>query len=260
MQLALYQVDAFASKVFAGNPAAVVPLDGWLDDATMQAIATENNLSETAFTVRKSDGVFDLRWFTPAAEVDLCGHATLGAAFVLFRIGAAKGGAVAFDTRSGRLGVRKDGDRMVMDFPVVEQRPAEPEAALLKGLGSQPLELYAGTDLLAVFGSEAAVRALNPDMGVLARLKTRGVIVTAPGERADFCSRFFAPGVGVPEDPVTGSAHCQMTPYWAKRLGKNALSAHQVSARGGELRCTLKGTRVEIAGTAVPYLEATITI
>ncbi|MBM3483805.1 MAG: PhzF family phenazine biosynthesis protein [Alphaproteobacteria bacterium] len=260
MQLALYQVDAFASKVFAGNPAAVVPLQGWLDDATMQAIATENNLSETAFTVRKSDGDFDLRWFTPAAEVDLCGHATLGAAFVLFRTGAAKGATVAFDTRSGRLGVRKDGDLLVMDFPLVEQRPVEPEDALIQGLGRRPLELFAGTDLLAVYGSEAEVRALNPDMAVLGRLKTRGVIATAPGERADFCSRFFAPGVGVPEDPVTGSTHCQLTPYWAKRLGKATLSAHQVSARGGELRCTLKGARVEIAGTAVPYLDATITI
>lgn len=259
MKLALYQVDAFASKVFAGNPAAVVPLEAWLDDATMQAIATENNLSETAFTVRKSGG-FDLRWFTPAAEVDLCGHATLGAAFVLFRTGLATGETIAFNTRSGRLGVRREQGLLIMDFPVVEQRPIDVPPALVQGLGARPLEVHAGTDLMAVYGSEAEVRALEPDMGVLATLKTRGVIVTSAGATADFCSRFFAPRVGVPEDPVTGSAHCQLTPYWAKRLGKTALTAHQVSARGGELRCTLKGARIEIAGTAVPYLEATVTI
>lgn len=259
MQLKLYQVDAFASKVFAGNPAAVVPLEAWLDDATMQAIATENNLSETAFTVRKSGG-FDLRWFTPAAEVDLCGHATLGAAFVLFEIGAASGEAIAFDTRSGRLGVRREGGLLVMDFPVVPSRQVEPPAALVKGLGRVPLETWSATDLMAVYGSEAEVRGMNPDMGALATLETRGVIVTAPGVAADFCSRFFAPRFGVPEDPVTGSAHCQLTPYWAKRLGRDALSAHQVSARGGELRCVLRGERVEIAGTAVPYLAAMITI
>ena len=259
MQLKLYQVDAFASHVFAGNPAAVVPLDSWLDDAVLQAIATENNLSETAYTVPEGAG-YRLRWFTPSAEVALCGHATLGTAYVLFKNGLAKGEAIAFETRSGRLGVRREGDELVMDFPAVPCRPVEPPSALIEGLGCRPVEFYAGPDYMAVLRSEDEVRAVRPKFRALEALDLRGVIVTARGRRADFCSRFFAPKVGVPEDPVTGSAHCQLTPYWSQKLGKNDLRAHQVSARGGELRCVERGKRIEIAGRVVPYLDAMITI
>ncbi len=259
MQLELYQVDAFASRVFQGNPAAVVPLGAWLDDATLQAIATENNLSETAYAVPEGAG-YRLRWFTPAAEVDLCGHATLGAAYVLFGQGMARGDALHFETRSGRLTVRRDGDQLVMDFPAVGAAPSAAPQALIEGLGLVPAQVFAGPDYMAVLGSEDQVRALKPDMRALARLDLRGVIVTAPGRKADFCSRFFAPKLGVPEDPVTGSAHCQLTPYWSTRLGKKELRAHQVSARGGELRCVDRGPRVEIAGRVAPYLAATITI
>lgn len=259
MQLRLYQVDAFASRVFAGNPAAVVPLETWLGEDVLQAIATENNLSETAYTVPEGER-FRLRWFTPGAEVDLCGHATLGTAYVLFKLGTAKGETVAFETRSGTLTVRRAGDDLVMDFPAVPSAPVEPPRALVEGLGRTPREVLAGPDYMAVFESEGEVRALKPNMRALELLDRRGVIVTAPGRSADFCSRFFAPRVGVPEDPVTGSAHCQLTPYWSRRLGKTALVAHQVSARGGELRCVERGQRIEIAGRVAPFLDATITI
>jgi PhzF family phenazine biosynthesis protein len=259
MQLRLYQVDAFASRVFAGNPAAVVPLDSWLDDVTLQAIATENNLSETAYTVPEGGG-FGLRWFTPNAEVDLCGHATLGTAYVLFRTGMAKGERVSFETRSGTLAVTRDGEALAMDFPAVPSEPIEPPAALIEGLGASPRETLAGTDYMVVLDGEDAVRGLRPNMRALERLDRRGVIVTAKGRDADFCSRFFAPRFGVPEDPVTGSAHCQLTPYWARKLGKKELTAHQVSARGGELDCVDRDARVEIRGRVAPYLDGTITI
>lgn len=259
MTLKLYQVDAFASRVFAGNPAAVVPLEAWLDDAVLQAIATENNLSETAYTVPEGEG-YRLRWFTPAAEVDLCGHATLGAAYVLFANGIAKGDRVRFETRSGKLNVVRKSDVLVMDFPAVPSRQVEAPAALIEGLGCRPTALFAGTDYMAVLGSEDEVRALRPNFRALEALDLRGVIVTAPGREADFCSRFFAPKFGVAEDPVTGSAHCQLTPYWSQRLGKKELRAHQVSARGGELQCVDRDARIEIAGRVVPYLDATITI
>lgn len=259
MQLRLYQVDAFASRVFAGNPAAVVPLDAWLDDATLQAIATENNLSETAYTVPEGDG-FRLRWFTPNAEVDLCGHATLGTAYVLFSTGMATGERVSFETRSGTLVVTRDGEALAMDFPAVPSQPIEPPSALIEGLGVAPREALAGTDYMAVLDGEDAVWGLRPNMRALERLDRRGVIVTAPGRAADFCSRFFAPRFGVPEDPVTGSAHCQLAPYWARKLGKKELTAHQVSARGGELYCVDRGARVEITGRVAPYLDAMITI
>ncbi|MGD9537075.1 MAG: PhzF family phenazine biosynthesis protein [Alphaproteobacteria bacterium] len=259
MRLKLYQVDAFANRVFAGNPAAVVPLDAWLDDATLQAIATENNLSETAYTVPEGGG-FRLRWFTPSAEVELCGHATLGTAHVLFATGAATGERVTFETLSGRLVVARAGEMLVMDFPAVPSTPIDTPVALVEGLGMVPVETLAGTDYMTVLADEGAVRALRPNMRALEKLDRRGVIVTARARDADFCSRFFAPRFGVPEDPVTGSAHCQLAPYWAKKLGKAALTAHQVSARGGELRCVDRGNRVEIRGRVAPYLDATITI
>jgi PhzF family phenazine biosynthesis protein len=267
MKLVQYQVDAFAEHVFEGNPAAVCPLDSWLDDELMQAIAAENNLSETAFFVPSGDG-FHLRWFTPKAEVRLCGHATLASAHVLFDILGYSGEAIAFETLSGTLTVaRKDG-ALAMDFPAIVAKPCPTPAALSEALGRAPLEVLAADDYLAVFDSEATVRALAPDMGKLASLDLRGVCVTAAGggasgadgagETIDFVSRFFAPKYGVPEDPVTGSAHCKLTPYWAARLGKTRLHAKQVSRRGGRVLCELRGDRVILSGTAVTFMRGEI--
>lgn len=259
MRIPLYQVDAFAGRPFEGNPAAVCPLDEWLPDEVMQSIALENNLSETAFFVAGEDG-YAIRWFTPAAEVDLCGHATLASAWVLFnRLGFA-GGVLRFSSRSGPLEVARDGDRLVLDFPAQPPRSCAIPDGLADALGAKPVECLENVDLLTVFDDAKTIRALQPDMARLAALDYRGVIVTAPGGGYDFVSRFFGPAVGVPEDPVTGSAHTKLTPYWAGRLEKRDLRARQVSPRGGDLRCSLRGDRVLIAGTAVPYLEAWITL
>lgn len=256
--LPLYQVDAFASQPFQGNPAAVVPLPEWPEDSLLQAIAAEQNLSETAFIV-DGDGDWELRWFTPATEVDLCGHATLAAAHVLFEHLGARGDALCFSTRSGPLRVRREQAGLVMDFPAVASTPCQPPPALVAGLGLTPAHTLAGTDYLAVLADAAAVAALQPDLGQLARLNRRGIIVTASGSdhgdgRYDFVSRFFGPAVGVPEDPVTGSAHCQLAPYWAGRLGRERLLARQLSARGGDVHCTLLGDRVALRGQAVTWL------
>jgi PhzF family phenazine biosynthesis protein len=255
----LYQVDAFASEVFGGNPAAVCPLPAWLDDGVMQAIAAENNLSETAFFVGEN-GRYHLRWFTPRAEVKLCGHATLASAFVIFTQLGYEGETVSFDTLSGRLKVRRDGDLLVMDFP--SYPPVEdddPPAALLLGLGAQPSSvLQGGEDYIAVYEDEAVVRDLRPRLERFEELGVRGVAVTAPGNQVDFASRFFAPLHGIPEDPVTGSLHSALTPYWAARLGKTSLHAHQLSARGGELWCELRGDRVAISGHAALYMEGRV--
>jgi predicted PhzF superfamily epimerase YddE/YHI9 len=259
MNIPIYQIDAFTSSVFGGNPAAVCPLERWLDDATLQAIAAENNLAETAFFVPQGQG-YALRWFTPTIEVDLCGHATLASAFVIFGELDPARAAVTFATRSGDLTVRRDGELLVMDFPALAPEPCAPPEALLAGLDAVPREVFAAMDYLAVYDSEDQVRALRPDMALLARLDRRGVIATAPGLRADFVSRFFAPAAGVPEDPVTGSAHCTLTPYWSQRLGKQRLRALQVSARGGELFCEDRGARVTIAGQAVKFLQGTIVL
>jgi predicted PhzF superfamily epimerase YddE/YHI9 len=259
MRLNLYQVDAFTSRVFGGNPAAVVPLDAWLPDATLQAIALENNLSETAFFVKEGEG-YRLRWFTPAQEVDLCGHATLASAYVLFHHLARGLQRVEFASRSGPLKVAREGEWLVMDFPSRPPRAFTPPLELAQVLGASPREVLVSRDWVAVFDSEAQVRELKPDLMRLAQLDTFAVTVTAPGQEVDFVSRFFAPRVGVPEDPVTGSAHCSLVPYWAKRLGKTRLSARQVSARGGELRCEEREDRVHIAGQAVLYLEGVITL
>lgn len=257
VKLKQFQVDAFASRAFEGNPAAVCPLESWLDDAVMQAIAAENNLSETAFFVPAGAG-FALRWFAPLCEVDLCGHATLATAHVLYAHLGYTAPTVSFSTRSGELVVRRQGAALQMDFPV--RRPSRREApeALLRGLGARPVEVWAADDYVAVFDSEAAIRAIAPDYVALAQLDLRGVCVTAPGADVDFVSRFFAPRVGIPEDPVTGSAHCSLAPYWADRLGKPVLSARQVSRRGGSLLCTLAGERVLLAGRAVTFMEAEI--
>ena len=257
MKLKQYQVDAFASRAFEGNPAAVCPLDSWLDDDLMQAIAEENNLSETAFFVVSGEG-FALRWFTPVAEVDLCGHATLAAAHVIFDIMGFAKPVITFATRSGELHVQRRGPLLEMDFPSTPAAPCAIPAVLIAGLGGQPLEVLADDDYLAIFASEAEVRAIKPDHGSLSQLDLRGVIVSAPGIEVDFVSRFFAPKYGVPEDPVTGSAHCILTPYWAGRLGKNTLTARQVSKRGGNLGCVLKGDRVLLSGSAITVMESEI--
>ena len=259
MKIPLYQIDAFTGRLFGGNPAAVCPLEDWLDDATMQAIARENNLSETAFFIDRGD-YHDLRWFTPASEVDLCGHATLATAFLLLDELGVGGDVVHFETRSGRLTVRRDGDRLAMDFPAAPPEPCAEPDGLAAGLGRAPDAVLAAAQYLAVFSTEAEVRAIEPDFARIAGLDRRAVIATAPGEEADFVSRFFAPKIGIPEDPVTGSAHCVLVPYWAQRLGKTCLTAHQVSARGGELWCEDRGERVVIAGHAVKYLEGIIEI
>lgn len=260
MQLKQYQVDAFSPRPFGGNPAAVCPLAEWLPDDLLQAIAEENNLSETAFFVPSAQG-FRLRWFTPRSEVDLCGHATLAAAHVLFEILGFPDPAIVFETRSGPLIVRRrEGGLLQMDFPAQPAVACAAPEALLAGLGTAPCEVLAGADYLVVLADEAAVRAVVPDDAQLARLDRRGVIVTAPGSDVDFVSRFFAPKLGIPEDPVTGSAHCQLMPYWAARLGKTALAARQVSRRGGDLLCELIGERVLISGAAVTVMAATLVI
>ncbi len=260
MKLPLYQVDAFTSRVFAGNPAAVVPLEGWLTDRTLLQIAAENNLSETAFFVGGS-GDYQIRWMTPTDEIDLCGHATLASAWVVFQRLDRGRRQLTFRSKSGPLRVKAEGERLALDFPSRPPEGAEASrAAGAEALGAGPTALFAARDFLAVYEDEAAVRALRPDMAKTAALERMAVIATAPGTDCDFVSRFFAPGVGVPEDPVTGSAHCTLVPYWSRRLGRRALFARQVSARGGELWCEDLGERVSIAGCAALYLEGTIEV
>lgn len=261
MKIPIYQVDAFTSEVFSGNPAAVCLLNDWISDPTLQAIAAENNLSETAFIVQNGDE-FELRWFTPTTEVALCGHATLASAYVIFELRRWPGEVVCFQTRrSGRLIVKRKDNLFEMDFP---SRPPTSEGSVDgfgEMLGAAPLKVLGSEeDILAVLDSEQAVRELKPNITALAGLDCRGVIVTGRGEKADFVSRFFAPAVGVHEDPVTGSAHCVLAPYWARILKKKNLHALQVSKRGGELFCRDRGERVSIAGKAALYLEGTISI
>ncbi len=266
IEIPIYQVDAFASQVFTGNPAAVCPLDAWLTDEVMQAIALENNLSETAFLVPRGPGAegggaeYDLRWFTPAHEVDLCGHATLGSAYVVANHLNGGDTEMRFHSRSGLLTVTREGELYTLDFPVLPPTRIDDDPAVAEALGAIPSELYDQAKMMAVFDSEAAVAALAPDLAKVAALDTRGVIATAPGEACDFVSRYFAPRGGIPEDPVTGSAHCITTPYWAERLGMNKLSARQISARGGALEVELRGERVLISGRVVPYMEGRIRV
>ena len=261
MRLAYYQVDAFASSIFTGNPAGVCLLEQWMGDSMLQGIAGENNLSETAFLVRNSTG-YDLRWFTPATEVDLCGHATLASAFVIFNFLGWQEKDINFDTRkSGRLTVTREGDLFLMDFPSRPPSATKCNSGLGGVFGKQPLEAYTSAeDLFFVFGSEEEIRHLKPNPVELAKMDCRGIIVTAPGFSYDFVSRFFAPRVGVPEDPVTGSAHCVLIPYWARRLGKTSLIAYQCSKRGGEVVCVDRGNRVSIGGRAVLYSQGTINL
>lgn len=261
MDLPIFQVDAFTDRVFGGNPAAVCPLPRWLSDETLRAIAAENNLSETAFLVRTADRL-ELRWFTPEVEVDLCGHATLATAHVLFTHLDPGRRAARFETReAGTLEVSRRDDGLVE--LVLPRRPAEPcpaPAGLVEAIGRTPRETLRSRDLVAVLDSEEEVRALAPDLAAVKRLDAAGLIVTAPGRTADFVSRYFAPQVGIPEDPVTGSAHCTLAPYWAARLGKRRLAAIQVSARSGQLACEDRDHTVALAGRAAEYLRGTITI
>lgn len=260
MRLPLFQLDAFTDRPFAGNAAAVCPLPRWIDDSLMQAIAAENNLSETAFFIG-ARGSYDLRWFTPVTEVDLCGHATLASGFVVLNELEPDLDEVKFQTRSGELFVRRSGDELTMDFPSQPPGPCVVPAELVQGLGVDPVEVLASEDFLVVLENEDAVKSITPDFNLLRKLPLRGVIVTAPGTLSyDFVSRFFGPKVGIEEDPVTGSAHCALTPYWAEKLQKSEIIARQVSARGGTLRCSLRDGRVALWGKCVKYFEGEIFI
>jgi PhzF family phenazine biosynthesis protein len=259
MKIKQYQIDAFTTRVFEGNPAAVCPLDTWPDDKLLLSIAAENNLSETAFFVASNKG-FQLRWFTPVTEVDLCGHATLAAAHVIFNIFGYSEKLITFKTSSGDIVIERNGSLLAMDFPAIIPKSCATPDALLKGLGRIPLEVLSAVDYFAVFDNEEAIYSIMPDYAKLTQLDLRGVIVTAPGRDVDFVSRFFAPKLGVPEDPVCGSAHCELTPYWAKKLQKNNLSAKQLSRRGGDIFCELKGDRITLSGQAVTFMEAEIVI
>lgn len=257
MLVAIYQVDAFASHIFEGNPAAVVPLEQWLPDATMQNIAAENNLAETAFFVPEGTG-FRIRWFTPTVEVKLCGHATLASAFILYEKLGWNGPQVVFESLSGPLSVRREGDLFSMDFPAQPGVVCEPPRALVEGLGVEPQCCLASEDYLVVLESEQQLAQLQPDMEALKQLTLRGVAVTAPGDHQDFVVRFFAPRCGIPEDPVTGSAYTQLAPYWSQRLGRQRLQARQISARGGDVLCEMAADRVNICGSAVLFLQGEI--
>lgn len=259
MKLSIYQIDAFAERPFEGNPAAVVPLEEWLSAEVMQAIAEENNLAETAFFVPANEG-FHIRWFTPNKEVKLCGHATLASAFVLFELLGYAQEAVTFDSLSGSLSVTKTEEILTLDFPSQKPDRCEAPDELVKGLGKTPLECYRGEDFVAVFDSEKEISRIQPNHSFLEQLDLRGVIVTARSSAHDFVARFFAPKYGIPEDPVTGSAYTQLTPYWSEKLGKTKLSAMQISPRGGRLTCELRGDRVFISGSAIKYMEGTIEI
>ncbi|GAB6059015.1 PhzF family phenazine biosynthesis protein [Desulfonatronum parangueonense] len=258
MKIPYYQVDVFTDRLFKGNPAGVCLLpSGWLSDETMQNIAFENNQSETAFVVEQGDR-FGLRWFTPTLEMDLCGHATVAPAHVLFTEIGLKTERIAFETRSGEVSVTREAGRLVLDFPSRPAVPCGSPAEVERVLGIVPIEVLRSRDYLIVFQDEDDIRNMHPDFGLMDKWDCLGVIVTAPGKKVDFVSRFFAPGAGMNEDPVTGSAHSTLIPYWAARLKKKDLHALQLSARGGELFCRDEGERVKIGGRAVTYLRGEI--
>jgi len=252
--LKLYQVDAFTDKLFQGNPAAVSILDEWIDVDLMQNISSENNLAETAFVVSKRDE-FEIRWFTPKVEVDLCGHATLASAFVVFNFTDYKKDEIVFNSKSGILKVKKKDEFLELDFPVDKLMPVNNEEEILDCVGIKPVDTLKGiSDYFAVFNTESEIKNIKPDFGKIVKLNSRGLIVTAPGDEVDFVSRFFAPQLGIDEDPVTGSAHTSLTPYWSKKLNKKELKAEQLSSRGGQLFCTDCGDRIKIAGQAKLYM------
>lgn len=257
MNIQIFQVDAFTDKLFRGNPAAVCPLEEWLDPATMQQIAAENNLSETAFFVKR-EKIFELRWFTPKIEVDLCGHATLASAHVIFNHLGFDEERITFSSASGELRVTRANNRLILDFPASPPYPAETEERLIQGLGMEPKEVHKSRDYLALFESEADILSLEPNFDILGELDCLGIIVTAKGKNSDFVSRFFAPAAGINEDPVTGSAHTTLIPFWAERLKKKALHAFQLSERRGELFCELADDRVKIGGHAVTFFTGKI--
>ena len=263
MDLQIYQVDAFTRQLFAGNPAAVIPLDEWIDDSLMQQIAIENNLSETAFFVPMdtAGNHWHIRWFTPAVEVPLCGHATLASAAVIHREFSPSSWPIKLESASGQLSIDVDGDAFILDFPANEAVPGVIPEGLPEALGSEFEKCLTTEDYyLMTLPDETAVRTLSPDFSKIISITKDSIIVTAPGESVDFVSRFFGPGVGIDEDPVTGAAHCVLTPYWSKRLGKNKLRARQISDRGGELECELRDDRVLLRGHAVFYLKGELTV
>jgi PhzF family phenazine biosynthesis protein len=262
MKLEIYQVDAFTSKPFGGNPAAIVPLGSWLPDETMLDIAAENNLAETAFFV-KSDNGYDIKWFTPKVEINLCGHATLGSAYVLFNELGFDGDVLRFHShKSGDLSVTRDGDKFVLNFPAYPVTEIEQLDELASAVGVVPSKVWEtqGNMVMLRLESETQVRELTPDLNALLGIDYDEIIVTAKGDTCDFASRMFAPRIGIPEDPVTGAIHCSLIPYWAEELGKDTLFARQVSARGGELFCELAGDRVKIGGNAVLYMKGEINV
>jgi len=259
MNLPIYQVDAFTPKLFGGNPAGVCPLEYWLEDDVMQSIAAENNLAETAFFVKK-EIFYELRWFTPEAEVDLCGHAILASAFVIFNLFKSKEEKIIFQTKSGKLEVIRRDDLLVMNFPSRKPVPTEIPKGLVEAIGKEPKEVLQSRDLVLVYETEEDVLSLQPDFALLKKIDWFGYIATAKGKNSDFVSRFFAPKEGINEDPVTGSSHSTLIPFWAERLGKTELHAFQVSKRRGELFCKLLGDRVEIAGNAALYLTGSIKV
>jgi PhzF family phenazine biosynthesis protein len=260
MRTRIFQVDAFTTRRFGGNPAAVVPIERFLPDELLRAIAAENNLSETAFLVR-ADGDYHLRWFTPVLEVPLCGHATLASAAVVMERLEPGRDQVVFQSKSGPLTVRRDGSRYVMNLPARPSELISPPAGIDKALGVTPVEVVSNQyNFMALLESEQVLRGLVPDMALLARIGRPGVIVTATGKDYDFVSRYFAPAKGIPEDPVTGAAHCMLAPYWAARLGKNEFRAYQASPRGGEVGCRVLGDRVELQGACVFYLEGEVEV
>lgn len=259
MLIPYFHIDAFTGTRFRGNPAGVCLLDEWLPDDVLRQIAAENRHSETAFVLITA-APLGLRWFTPLREVSLCGHATLAAAFVMYAFRDYAGPAIHFQSQSGLLTVERRDDLLVLDFPARRAEPCAAPDALLDGLGKPPVEVRRARSYVAIYAAAGDVASLQPDIERLSRVESSGIIVTAPGDDVDFVSRFFAPRLGIPEDPVTGSAHCTLIPYWAERLGKTRLTARQLSARGGELYCEHLGERVKIGGTAVPYMRGMIEI
>jgi len=259
-------IHAFTDKLFGGNPAGVCLLESWLSDDIMQRIATENNLSETAFLLKQKNGNYGLRWFTPTLEIDLCGHATLASAFVLFGEKERDAEKLIFNTASGNLSVTRDGNLLCLDFPATPAEECQTYPSIKKALGIKPMVVYKSIDFMVLVEGEETLRAISPDFTALEQIKAEagldhdrfGIIVTAPGAGCDFVSRYFAPNVGVPEDPVTGRAHCTLTPFWSKRLGKKIMDARQLSPRGGILRCEDCGERVRISGKAVRYMKGKI--
>jgi PhzF family phenazine biosynthesis protein len=259
MQLQMYQIDAFTRKLFHGNPAAVIPLTQWLDDTAMQNIASENNLSETAFFTGEK-GRYKLRWFTPEHEVDLCGHATLATAWVIFKLYDKIPDQLHFYTKSGELIVKRATDGLCMDFPSNPPVAAAVPKDLLSAIAVQPVDVLQGEDFMVVLESQRQVEGIKPDLVLLKRIPLRGVVITSTGDNVDFVSRMFAPKYGIDEDPVTGSSHCSLVPYWSNQLGKTELRAKQLSRRGGDVLCELIGDRVNLTGHCVEYMQAVINI